>query len=181
MEIETKRLLLRPFEPSDAPAVARSLNNLAVARNLARVKFPNAVEDALTWFHFLNSSDPRSVVCAVAFRAAPDELIGVISYEYLEDAEADFGDWLRECCWHMGLMSEAAKALVRYAFTERKVQTLVSAFHNDNPNSGRILRRVGFVKTQQTMSFSLARNTEVPVTKMQLTKSRWNSTRNIQS
>ena len=173
MELLTQRLLLRPFRADDSQAVAQALNNINVARNLARVKFPYAVEDARQWFELQKGFDQRSVICAIAFRAAPDELIGTISYEYREEADAIFGYWLRECCWRMGLMTEAAAALVRHAFTEGKVSTLASAYHKDNPNSGRILRKIGFVETHETMSFCLALNKDVPSTKLRLTHEIW--------
>ena len=173
MELLTQRLLLRPFRDEDAHAVTQGLNNINVSRNLARVKFPYTLEDARLWFNLQHSFDPRSVICAIAFRAAPDELIGAISYEYREEADAIFGYWLRECCWRMGLMSETAAALVHHAFTHGNVEALASAFHKDNPNSGRILRRLGFVETHETMSFCLALNTDVPSTQLRLTREDW--------
>ncbi len=173
MEIETSRLLLRPLRGDDAFAMAQALNNLNVSRNLARVKHPYGLAEAKDFITIQRSFDSRSVVSAIAFRAAPDELIGTISYEYSEGADAIFGYWLRECCWRMGLMTEAVAALVRYAFTEGNVATLASAYHKDNPNSGRILRKIGFVEIRETMSFSLAQNTEVSSIQLRLTHDVW--------
>ena len=173
MELLTQRLLLRPFRDEDAHAVMHGLNNISVARNLARVKFPYAIEDAWHWFNLRHSFDPRSVICAIAFRAAPDEVIGTISYEYREGVDTIFGYWLRECCWRMGLMSEAAITLVHHAFTQGNVEALASSYHKDNPNSGRILRRLGFVETHETMSFCLALNTDVPSIQLHLTHEDW--------
>ena len=81
MELKTTRLLLRPLRDDDARAVASGLNNLNVSRHLARVKFPYAVEDAVAFIALQRSTDQRSKTCAIAFRCAPDELIGLISYE----------------------------------------------------------------------------------------------------
>ena len=177
MEIETSRLLLRPLRGDDAFAMAQALNNLNVSRNLARVKHLYGVADAKDFITKQQSFDPRSVVSAIAFRAAPDELIGVVAYEYgLNNDGGEFGYWLRECCWHMGLMSEAAAALVNHAFTKGKVEALTSAYHNDNPTSGQILRKLGFVPTHQSMSFSLAQNTQVPSIHLRLTREAWANT-----
>lgn len=173
MELLTQRLILRPFRTDDAHAVVQGLNNINVSRNLARVKFPYTIEDAQAFFNFQSTFDKRSVFCAIAFRAAPDELIGTISYDYQGEADPVLGYWLRECCWHMGIMSEAAAALVRFAMTQGGVEALTSAYHNDNPNSGRILRRIGFIETHQDMSFSLAQNRKVPNTKLRLTRESW--------
>ncbi len=173
MELLTQRLLLRPFRAEDCHAVAQGLNNINVARNLARVKFPYQVEDARQWFELQKGFDPRSVIRAIAFRAAPDELIGTISYETRDQADAVFGYWLREFCWHIGLMSEAAAALVHYAFTSGEVEALASAYHKDNPHSGHILGRLGFVENRETMSDCLALNIKVPSIQLRLTREAW--------
>ena len=173
MELETRRLLLRPLRDDDAQAMALALNNLNVSRNLAKVKHPYTAEDATAFIHRQRSFDPRSVICAIAFRCAPDELIGVVAYEYGANDASEFGYWLRECCWNLRIMSEAATALVNYALTQGGVETLLSGYHTGNPNSGRILQKLGFVETHQTMNFSAAQGTEIPVAKLRLTREAW--------
>ncbi|MDP8997848.1 MAG: GNAT family N-acetyltransferase [Pseudomonadota bacterium] len=174
MELETRRLLLRPLSDDDAHAMALALNNLNVSRNLARVKFPYMLEDAQAFISLQRSFDPCSKICAITFRCAPDELIGMVSYEYGTNGDnANFGYWLRECCWGMRLMSEAAAALVAYAFANGQVETLNSAFHTDNPKSGRILSRLGFVETHQEANFSLAQGKSVPTIQLCLTAEAW--------
>jgi [ribosomal protein S5]-alanine N-acetyltransferase len=169
MEIETKRLLLRPLREEDAPAMALALNNYDVAKNLARVPFPYSVEDAKFFINLQRKFGPDSLVCAIAFKCAPDELIGIVAYE----DNLEFGYWLSEACWRMGLMSEAAAAVVEHAFVVTKLEYLVSCYHNDNPNSGRILRSVGFEEHQQCTSYSVAQGKDVDVTNLRLTRQTW--------
>ena len=149
--------MLRPFRANDSQAVTQALNNIYVARNLARVKFPYAAEVARQWFVFQKGFDQSSMICAIAFRTAPDELFGAISYEVREVADTIFGYWLRECCWRMGLTTEAAGALVHYAFTEGNMTMLASAYHKDNPNSGRILQKIGFWESRSSVGKALRR------------------------
>ena len=170
MELETRRLLLRPLRDDDAHAMTLALNNINVSRNLARVKFPYMLEDAQAFIPLQRGFDPRSKICAITFRCAPDELIGMVSYEYGLGDKPVLGYWLRECCWNMGIMSEAATAVTHHAFTHNEVETLLSGYHTDNPNSGRILRKLGFVETHQAMNFSLAQNREVLTAKLSLTR-----------
>jgi RimJ/RimL family protein N-acetyltransferase len=154
--------------------MALALNNLNVSRNLARVKFPYRIEDAQAFIALQRSFDPRSLTCAITFHCAPDELIGVVAYEFSsEKNNTEFGYWLRECCWNMGIMSEAAAALVAHAFTTSEITELHSAYHLDNPNSGRILHRLGFEMTCEKMHFSLAQNKDVPAAKLCLNRARW--------
>ena len=175
MELETRRLILRPLNNEDAPAMAQALNNINVSRNLARVKFPYTLQDAEAFIARQFAFDQRSVVRAIAFKCAPEELIGMVSYETTQEGKLVFGYWLRECCWHMRIMSEAAAALVHHAFAEGGVEALESAYHADNPNSGRILRRLGFIETHSEMNFSLARNQTVPTMKLSLAREDWHS------
>ena len=181
MEIETRRLLLRPLREDDAHAMALGVNNFNVSRNLARVKFPYSVAEAAAFIQIQRKFDPRSVVCAVTFRCAPDELIGVVAYEYGEGGEPEFGYWLRECCWNMRIMSQAASALLHHAFAHGGVETLLSSFHSDNPNSGRILNHLGFAETHSELNFSLAQNREVPTTKLRLTREVWLAQQNTRA
>ena len=174
MELATKRLLLRPLRDDDAPAMAHSLNNLCVTRNLARVKFPYELPDAQAYIAWQRDQPLGNTTCAIAFRYAPDELIGMISYETTPGEDgARFGYWLRQCCWHMGLMSEAATAMVQHAFAKDDITILNADFHNDNPHSGRLLKALGFVAIRQAKSFSLAQQAEVPATQLRLTRETW--------
>jgi RimJ/RimL family protein N-acetyltransferase len=174
MDIETKRLLLRSLRDEDAPAMARRLNNFEVSKNLARVPYPYSLDGAQFFINLQRGFDPRSKVCAISFKCAPDELLGVVAYEFsAENAEFEFGYWLSECCWGQRIMSEAAASLVRFAFTQTDITDLLSGFHVDNPNSGRILRGIGFEETHEAMNFSVAQNKDVPVTKLCLTRDAW--------
>jgi RimJ/RimL family protein N-acetyltransferase len=174
MDIETKRLLLRPLHNDDAPVMARRLNNYEVSKNLARVPFPYTLEVAHFFINLQRQFDELSKVCAIAFKCAPDELLGVVAYEFsAEKDEVEFGYWLSECCWGQRIMSEAAAELVRYTFTQTQILGLGSGYHTDNPNSGRILRKLGFEETHQEMNHSLAQGKDVPVTKLRLTRERW--------
>ncbi|MBG1233532.1 GNAT family N-acetyltransferase [Aestuariivirga litoralis] len=173
MELETRRLLLRPLRDDDALAMVQALNNINVSRNLAKVPFPYTLADAEGFIKAQRSFDPRSEVCAIAFKAAPDELIGVVSYVYGADARVEFGYWLRECCWHMGLMSEAAFALVHHAFTAGGVEALHAGYHADNLRSGRVLRGLGFEEIGSYAAFGLAQNKHVPAMRLRLTAASW--------
>ena len=172
MELETRRLILRPLRDDDAPAMARALNNYEVSKFLSRVPFPYTLDDARFFIALQRSFDPRSRVCAIGFRAAPDELIGVVAYERKADGEGfEFGYWLSESCWGMRIMTEAAQAMVAHAFLADGVDVLESGFWN--PVSGRLLAKLGFVETHQGTCPSLAQGKDVTVTRLQLTQEMW--------
>jgi RimJ/RimL family protein N-acetyltransferase len=172
MELETRRLILRPLRDDDAPAMAHSLNNYEVSKNLSRVPFPYTLEDARFFIALQRNFDPRSRVCAIAFRAAPDELIGVVAYERKTEGEGfEFGYWLSESCWGMRIMTEAALAMVAHAFLADGVDVLEAGYWN--PVSGRLLRKLGFVETHKADCASLAQGKPVTSTRLHLTQEMW--------
>jgi len=168
MELETRRLRLRPLRDDDAPAIASGINNLNVSRNLARVPFPYHMADAQAFIALQRTFDPRTKVCGIAFRCAPDELIGVISYEWRAHEPFELGYWLRECCWGLGLMKEAAAAMVGQAMSQAGASELQAYYHDGNVASARILQGLGFEITGQRLSFSLAQGRDVPSTQLRL-------------
>ena len=172
MELETKRLLLRPLRHDDAPAIARALKPYDVAKFLSRVAHPYTLQDAETFIQLQKSFASNSMVCAITFKCAPDELLGIVAYEYSEEKQkTEFGYWLSESCWGQRMMSEAAKTLVDHAFTRGQVESLHAGYWN--PISGRLLANLGFKVTHESMSFCVAQNMKVPSTKVRLTIDEW--------
>ena len=172
--INTERLLLRPVLETDVETIVAELNNYNIARNTARIPQPYHRDDAIEFLQFIKTLDGRSLVCAISPKAAPNELWGIISYEHkLVKNDAELGYWLSQAKWGQGLMSEAAQAIVNYAFAKSHLEKLIACFHNDNPVSGRILKRLGFTEIAQCTSFSKAQGKDVQVTNLILTRDTW--------
>jgi ribosomal-protein-alanine N-acetyltransferase len=68
----------------------------------------------------------------------------------------------------VGLATEAARAVVRYAFTDGRLTSLTSANFNDNPASARILSKLAFAANGRMRTMSVARGHEVDGTTWQL-------------
>jgi RimJ/RimL family protein N-acetyltransferase len=152
--------------------MARRLNNFEISKNLSRVKFPYGLRDAEEFITFQRGCDARSKFSAITFKCAPDEILGLVAYEYsIEKDKTEFGYWLSECCWGQRIMTEAAHALLDYAFTKAEIAKLHSGYWN--PVSGHLLRNLGFKETHESMSFCLAQNKKVASTKLCLTNAEW--------
>lgn len=172
--IETARLRLRDPIENDAATLAREVGNLNVSRNLARVPHPYNVIDALDFLEYLKTRHPRSLTCAIEVKSNPGLMIGMMGYEVHEDKDnAEFGYWLAEGVWGNGFGKEAAQAIVYHAFMVTMLNQLVSAFHNDNPASARILKGLGFEKTGHVMQFSKAQGIEIASTTLKLNRNQW--------
>ena len=152
--------------------MAHALNNYEVSRYLTRVSSPYSLSDAKAFIERQRSFDPRSTVCAITFKCAPDELLGLVAFEQnSKDGTFEFGYWLSEACWGMRIMSEAAGAMVCHAFSSSTVNVLTAGYWN--PVSGCLLRNLGFVETHAAPSFSLALGKSVLSTRLELTAATW--------
>jgi RimJ/RimL family protein N-acetyltransferase len=172
--IATDRLILRPLVSSDARAIAEKINSYAISKNLARVPFPYTLEDADAFLSWAADLDYRSAFRAISLKQRPDDLIGVISYDWMEEKKlAELGYWLVEEQWGKGLMTEAARAMVQHAFLVSGHDLLSSCYFVENPASGKVLLHAGFEVTGTCKHFSKAQGREVPVINMQLSQENW--------
>jgi RimJ/RimL family protein N-acetyltransferase len=172
--VETTRLLLRPLKSSDARAIAEKIDTYAISKNLARVPYPYHLSDAEEFLDWALQLDHCSAFRVISLKSQPAELIGLISYDWMEEKQkAELGYWLIQEHWGKGLMTEASRAMVELAFTNSNLESLSSCYFNENPASGKVLAHAGFEIVSQSTQFSKARGEKVPVTTMQITRETW--------
>lgn len=163
--IATPRLVLRPPEDGDLPAIVRGLNNFAVSQWTARIPFPYGAEDAAEFLKFTREAGPDVLRLAIA---RDDRLIGVIGIE-----QGEIGYWLAEPYWGRGLGREAARAMADHHFGIAGHPALVASYHIGNSASRRILADLGFSETGEGRAFSRARSAEVKLMRMKLSREDW--------
>lgn len=144
--IETERLILRRFNPSDAGDMFKNY--------CSREK----VTEYLTWKPYSNVKQCEEYLLNVTlpkydkidtYRWAivwkeNNEVIGCIDViESLEDLErAELGWVVSDDFWGMGIMPEAGKAVINYLFEVG--YSRIQAIHDvDNPKSGRVMEKIG--------------------------------------
>ena len=172
--LETPRLLLRPLRRDDAQAIATKINSYEISKNLARVPFPYVLADAEEFLDWAFALDQRSAFRVITLKSAPRELIGLISYDWVDAKQhSELGYWLVQEHWGKGLMTEAARAMVNHAFDVTGLEQLSSCYFLENPASGKVLARAGFSETGSCKSASRSRGEEVPVMTVRLMRSEW--------
>jgi 8-oxo-dGTP diphosphatase len=163
--LTTARLTLRPPMEQDAVALVRELDNPNVSRWTGRIPHPYGVEDAEAFFtHYRN----RPADALILFIVRGGALIGGIGIE-----NGELGYWLAETAWQQGYGSEAAWAIVDYAFEKLGRDTVTASYFTGNAASQRILEGLGFIETGTGTCFSRARQEEVTMTCLVLTRARW--------
>lgn len=164
-DLATDRLMLRRPNIGDVDAIVNIVGDWDVARRLARVPHPYGPADA---HFFLDQIVPAEWVWAITLRGS-DVLIGAVGLTPDSDAEtAELGYWLSNAQWGKGIAMEAARAVVTFGFESLGFSYLTSGYFEDNPASGKVLSKLGFVETGRVMRPCLAAGGEVPSVRMQL-------------
>lgn len=142
----TPRLVLRPGWPEEAPELAAAINHYDVVRRLSRVPWPYGLADAEGFLALPCSAEtPRFQIYD---RTDGHRLIGGIGIDMDGPyGGPEFGYWLTPSAWNRGYMTEAGRAVVAIARDTLRLPQLQSGHWVDNPASGAVLRKLGFVPT----------------------------------
>lgn len=167
LALETERLRLRPVDPGDARRIALLAGDWSIASMTARVPFPYTERDAAEWIGELGAGE---VVAAIVRRADQGaELIGLVGYTPSSDGRsAELGYWIGRPYWGQGFATEAAAAVVRHCFEQERFDGLTCCHFADNPASGRVIEKLGFVFTGDCAAWCEARRREAPALRYEM-------------
>ena len=143
--LTTARLLLRPFALADAPVVARLAGDHAVADTTDNIPHPYEEPMAVDWIAGHQSLFDRGagVVFAITCHGEPAPIGAIGLGDIRQGHQANLGYWIGTPFWRRGYCTEAAQAVLGYAFTTLGLRRVHSSHLSRNPASGRVLRKVG--------------------------------------
>lgn len=156
----SQRLFLRPAFPEDCDAILAGIGEESIVRNLATAPWPYALADAREFVarpqdlrlpHFIVTLPGAGVIGSAGLGENVTDL----------GAEPELGYWIARAHWGQGYATEAAGAVLQIARTlgHRRV---VAGHFVDNPASGKVLQKLGFVPTGRAVRRAcLARGTRV--------------------
>jgi RimJ/RimL family protein N-acetyltransferase len=145
--LETARLILRPIEARDIPAVQRIFPQWQVARWLhAGVPWPYPDDGAAT--NMAQCLEQRAkgerAFWALTLKGGDDTLVGRIDLWPFDGEKRDMrGFWLDPALHGQGLMTEAAEAVTGYAFDVLDWPFLYLTNAAANRASGRVKEKQG--------------------------------------
>ncbi len=150
MKLRTKRLILRPVTKKDVADLAKSLNNLNISRWIVPMPHPYKKKDAVWWINKQikeHKSKERTDYTFVIELKPNKRLIGAVGVFGFDKkkVKGELGYWLDENHWQKGIMSEAVKAVINFAFNKLKLKRLVIPAFAGNPGSNAIAKKFGFV------------------------------------
>lgn len=143
--LQTDRLRLRGYDPSDIPALVPLIGAREVAATTLRI--PHPYTEALARdFVALAEEDLATGKCLRLgiFLRDSGALCGGIGLMIEADhRHAELGYWLGVPYWGNGYATEAARAMVTYGFTVLGLHRIYASHFSSNPGSGNILKKIG--------------------------------------
>jgi len=146
--INTERLTLRQTSEADVPEVFFLRSDKEVRKYIEKQACQSA-DEALQHIRLLNNmwKDNEGISWAVTLKGE-DKMIGNIGIWNIqrEHYRAELGYALYPKHQGKGIMSEAMKAVIDYAFNKMKLHSLEANVNPDNAASIAVLKKSGFVQ-----------------------------------
>jgi RimJ/RimL family protein N-acetyltransferase len=144
--LEDGRLVVRPYEPDDIPAVRHACDDPDVAHWIHLVPHPYTLADAEQFVvesrRRLAAGDRARLAIADAQTA---DLLGSISLDLFADRQAaEIGYWVKREARRRGVAVAAARLLVRWAFEEVGVERLEILTYPGNAASQAVAEKLRF-------------------------------------
>ena len=173
--LETRRLLLRQPRPTDAPRIAKLLNNFAVSGKLSRVPYPYKVSDAEWWLGTWRADKPVGET-GFTIELPGEGLIGHCGF-HPDNGVVVIGYWLGEPFWNRGFMTEATARIIDWYFATSDAGHVDSGVFAFNKASLAVQLKLGFTTTGVGKKHSLARQEDLRHIDTRLTRARWDERR----
>lgn len=145
--IETERLILRPWQESDAEALYRYASDPdigPVAGWAPHTSVENSLEIIRTVF-----SAPETYAVVLKDTGEPVGCCGIMFSNSLHTAtmkpgEAEIGYWIGKPFWGRGFIPEAVKALIARCFDQLGLESVWCGYYDGNHKSKRVCEKCGF-------------------------------------
>lgn len=145
VKFETKRLLLRSIELSDAERINLLVNDKEITSTTLRIPYPSSMEDTQKWIetHHKNCEKGDQAVFGIILKDI-NKIIGVISLDINNQHEnAELGYWIGKSYWRNGYCTEAAEAILKFGFQQLKLHRIFAFHMKENSSSERVMQKIG--------------------------------------
>jgi RimJ/RimL family protein N-acetyltransferase len=142
MNLKTPRLILRPQQQADAPALFAILSDARATRfwNRSTITRPAVVEELVRE----QQAAMADGLCHYWTLVHEEDAIGSVDLSLIRDGSAELGFLLRPDCWGAGLATEAVGAVMAYGFGALALTRLAAAVQAENHAAVRVLEKNGF-------------------------------------
>jgi [ribosomal protein S5]-alanine N-acetyltransferase len=140
VSIKTDRLSLRAPALADAARISLLAGDYDVASMTGTIPHPYSEAMASQWIAGLHAGE-EGVAFAIDRLGS---LIGCVGYRARDKTHAEMGYWIGKPYWGLGYATEAARALILYAFAQENFDYLLGGHFKENPASARVIAKLGF-------------------------------------
>ncbi len=143
--IQTERLILRPFQLSDAADVQRLAGDREVAVTTVSIPhpYPDGVAQAWIAVHPARLADGSACTFAVVLRKT-EELVGATGLRMkAEHGRGELGYYVGKPYWNHGYATEAGRAVLKFGFEVLGLRRIFAECMSHNPASARVLEKLG--------------------------------------
>ena len=150
--METRRIRLRPWRDDDAEALFKYASDPAVG---SRAGWPphQSVKESLEVIRTIFQND---TTWAIELKET-GEAIGAMGYMPspicslpIRDGEPLVGYWVGKPYWNQGICTETLQLMIDHIRQTTNIPSLISSHYFDNPASGRVMEKCGFIATGET-------------------------------
>ncbi len=144
--LETRRLLLRSLQMSDASQICDQANDRAIADTTMNIPHPYEEGMAEEWISETHELSKEGTLASFAIVLKENErIIGAIGLKDIDrnHSHAELGYWIGRSYWNNGYATEAGKAVLKFAFEELGLYRVHAHHLSRNSSSGRVLEKLG--------------------------------------
>jgi RimJ/RimL family protein N-acetyltransferase len=144
MQLETERLIIRPYTHEDLPELIEMRSDPRVYKYLGGIERQNAAEVTKRMNFYIACYEKFGFGTSAMIWKENGEHIGSSGLHPLEDTgEIEVGYSLKPSYWRRGIGFEAAYAWLRYGFQEAGLERIVAVCNEENIGSWRIMEKCG--------------------------------------
>lgn len=150
--MESKRIVLRYWKDSDAESLFKFASDIEVG---PRAGWPphQSVEESRNVIANIFNND---TTWAIELKET-NEIIGAMGYGPscecklpAHENEPTVGYWVAKPYWNRGICTEALMLMIEHIKANTNIKSLISGHFVDNPASGKVMEKCGFIATGET-------------------------------
>ena len=136
---------IRPWKITDVESLAKHANNIAIARFMTN-GFPHPYNElhAMRFIEMATKDNPVHIF-AIEVNGEAVGGIGIHPQTDIMCKNAELGYWLSQDYWGKGIITEAIKQMIDFAFSTYDITRVFARPFGNNFASQRVLEKVGFI------------------------------------
>ncbi|MGZ6015079.1 MAG: GNAT family N-acetyltransferase [Phenylobacterium sp.] len=147
--VSTERLILRGPVVTDAAAIASLANDINVAGMTGMIPHPYGLADAEAWISRAQAMDwDRDANWVIEHQTFG--VVGGLGFKGggpRSNGRPEIGYWMGRPYWNRGYATEAVRGALRWVKRDWRKNVVVAGHFADNPASGQVLCKAGFLYT----------------------------------